>query len=93
MERGKYLALPVLISSDCRRYGDLVVALKNDYAKQQKNYPKTVKEMYGIMVVFEPTRVAPVAGGFYDVVNSGNVTTKIEEGEYGGANRGRKREC
>ena len=36
--------------------------MKKDYAKQQKNCQKTVTEMYGLIVVFEPTRVAPVTG-------------------------------
>ena len=35
--RGKYLATDLLLSSDRRRYGELILSLKNDYVKQQKN--------------------------------------------------------
>ena len=35
--RGKYLATAFLLSSDRRRYGELILSLKNDYAKQQKH--------------------------------------------------------
>ena len=35
--RGKYLSTEFLLSSDRRRYGELVLSLKNDYAKQQRN--------------------------------------------------------
>ena len=39
--RGKYLATAFLLSSDRRRYGELILSLKNDYAKQQqKTIPK-----------------------------------------------------
>ena len=33
--RGEYLATAFLLSSDRRRYGELILSLKNDYAKQQ----------------------------------------------------------
>ena len=51
LERGKYLATAFLLSSDRRRYGELILSLKNDYAKQQKN-PKSLTEIYGMMVAF-----------------------------------------
>ena len=38
--RGKYLATAFLLSSDRRRYRELIMSLKNDYAKQQKTIPK-----------------------------------------------------
>ena len=61
--RGKYLATVFLLSSDRRRYGELIPSLKNDYARKQKQYPKTLTNMYGLMVAFESTRGTPVAGG------------------------------
>ena len=45
--------------------------------------------MYGLMVAFEPTRVVPVARGFNDGLNFGNVTTENEEG---GADGNKNRE-
>ena len=74
--RGKYLATAFLISSNRRRYGELVLLLKNDYVKQQKNYPKTLKYMYGLMVAFKPTRPTPVSGGRNEGINFGNVAVK-----------------
>ena len=35
--RGKYLATSFLLNSDRRRYGELILSLKNGYAKQQNN--------------------------------------------------------
>ena len=35
--RGKYLATAFLLSSDRCCYGELILSLKNDYAKQQRN--------------------------------------------------------
>ena len=63
LARGKYLATAFLLSSDRRQYGELILLLKNDYAKQQRNYPSTLTYMYSLMVTFEPTRATPVAGG------------------------------
>ena len=51
--RGKYLATAFLFSSDMRRYGELILYLKNDYAKQQRNYSRTLTDMYRLTVVFE----------------------------------------
>ena len=34
LARVKYLATTFLLSSDRRRYGELILALKNNYAKQ-----------------------------------------------------------
>ena len=45
--RGKYLATAFLLSS-----GELIVSLKNDYTKQQKNYPTTLTDMSRLMVAF-----------------------------------------
>ena len=53
--RGKYLATAFLLILDQR--------LKNNYAKKHRNYPRTLTDMYGLMVTFEPTRETPVAGG------------------------------
>ena len=53
--RGEYLSTAFLLSSDRRRYGELILSLKNNCAKQQRNYPKTLTDMYGLMVAFDPT--------------------------------------
>ena len=85
--RGKYLATAFLLSSDRRRYSELILSLKNDYAKQQKNYPKTLTDMYGLMVAFDPTRATAVSGGRNDGMNFGNVTDEPGtegEGDHGG---------
>ena len=60
---GKYLTTMFLLSPDRLQYGELILSLKNDYAKQQRNYPRTLTDMYRLMVVFEPTRETLVAGG------------------------------
>ena len=80
--RGEYLATAFLLSLDRRRYGDLILSLKNDYANQQKNYPKTLTDMYGLMVAFEPTRSTPVSGGRNEGMNFGNMA--VEPGTGGG---------
>ena len=92
--RGKYLATAFLLSSDRRRYRELILSLKNDYAKQQRNYPNILTDMYGLMVVFEPTRATPVAGGRNEGLNFGNMVFKSEDtgtGDTGGgSSEGRK---
>ena len=85
--RGKYLATTILLSSDRRRYGELILSLKNDYARQQKNYPRTLTDMYGLMVAFEPTRVTAVSGGRNGGMNFRNVTAETGtegDGYHGG---------
>ena len=62
-----------LLSSDRRQYGELILSLKNDYTKQQRNYPKTLTDMYELMVAFDPTRETPVSGGRNEGLNFGNV--------------------
>ena len=37
--------------------------LKIDYEKQQRNYLRTLTNMYEILVAFEHTRATPVEGG------------------------------
>ena len=92
-----YLATAFLISSDRRRYGELILSLKNDYSKQQKNYPKTLTDIYGLMVAFDPTKATAVSGGRNKGMNFGNVTA--EPGTEGGRDHGgfsyttRKIEC
>ena len=54
--------------------------------------------MYGLLVAFEPTRLAPVTGGYNDSLNLGNMaTTNEDEGtgniDGGGSGNRRKREC
>ena len=63
LERVKYLATAFLLSSDRRRYGELILSLKNDYAKQKRNYPITLSDMYRLTVAFNPMRATTVAGG------------------------------
>ena len=74
--RGKYLATAFLLSLYRRRYGELILSLKNDYAKQQKNYPKTLTDMYGLMVAFDPTRATAVSGGRNEGIHFGNVAAE-----------------
>ena len=69
--RGKYLATAFLLSLDRRRYGELILSWKKGYAKQQLNYPKTLTDMYELMVAFDSTRETPVAGGATEVYISG----------------------
>ena len=54
--RVKYLLTAFLIISHRHQYGELVLLLKNDYTKQQKNYPKTLTDIYGLMVAFYTSR-------------------------------------
>ena len=37
------------------------------------NYPRTLTDMYGLMVALDPTRETPVARGRNKGLNSGNV--------------------
>ena len=87
--RGNYLATALLLSLDRRRYGKLVLSLKNDYAKQQKNYPKTLTDMYGLMVEFEPTRPTAVSGWRNEGMNFDNVA--VDPGTGGGRGSWRRR--
>ena len=86
LAKGKYLATPFLISSDRCRYRDLILSIKNDYAKQQKNYPKTLTEMYELMVALYPTRPTAVSRVRKEGMNFGNVA--VEPGTRGGGNHG-----
>ena len=94
--RGKYLATAFLLSSDRRQYVELVLSLKNDYVKQQRNYPRTLTDMYRPMVVFEPTRATPVAGTRNVGLHFGNVVAHSEgsgnKDPGGGGGAGRKLE-
>ena len=60
---GKYLVTAFLLRSDRRQYGELILSLKNDHAKQQNNYPKNLTAMYRLLVLFEPTRISQVSRG------------------------------
>ena len=82
MARFKYLTVTFLLRSDQSRYGELILDLKNDYTKQQNNYPKTLTDMYGLVVASEPTRVAPVIRGNNCGLNFSNVATNTEDGGY-----------
>ena len=81
--RGEYLATAFPLSSDRRWYGELILSLKNDYVKQQKNYPKNLADMYVLMVAFEPTRSTPVSRGRNEGMNVGNVAVEPRTGGYG----------
>ena len=70
------MATALLLSLDRPRYGKLIISLKNDYAKKQKNYPKTFTDMYGLMATFDPTRATSVSGGWSEGVNFGNVAAE-----------------
>ena len=61
--------------------------MKNEYAKQQRNYPRNLTNMYGLMVAFDPERVTPVAGGCNDGLHFGNEVANSEgtwNGDHGG---------
>ena len=62
LEKGKCLATAFLLFPDRRQNGELILTLKNDYTKQQRNYSKTLTYIYGLMVNFYPTSVAVVTG-------------------------------
>ena len=80
-----------------RRYGEIILSLQNDYYKQQSNYPRTLTDMYGLMVAFNPTRATPVARGcnkglnFRNVVADSKTTRYRDNGSGGGI--GIKLEC
>ena len=67
--RGEYLTTVFLLSTERRQYGELILSLKNDYAKHQRKYLWTLPDMYGIMGAFEPKRVTAVAGGRNEGLN------------------------
>ena len=71
---GKYLVTAFLVSLDRRQYGELILLLKNEYAKQQKKYLKTLTDMYGLMVVFFSNHTQT----FYPLLDSlGNPTKAL----------------
>ena len=80
LARGKYLATAFFLILDRCWYDKLILSLKNDYAKQQKNYPKTFTDMYGLMVAFKHTRPTSVSGGRNKGMNFGNVAVKPRTG-------------
>ena len=90
MSRVKYLATAFLLRLDRCQYGELILDLKNDYAKQQRNHPKTITDMYGLMVVFEPTRMAAVTGGHNEGLKFGTVANDTKYGGYGYVDSGRE---
>ena len=71
--------------------------MKNDYAKQQRNYPRMLIDMYMLMLAFFPTRATAVARGrnkglnIGNVVNDSKVTGDRDRGSGGGI--GRKMDC
>ena len=62
-----------MLRSDKPRYGELILLLNNDYAKQQKKYPKNLTDMYMLMLAFDPTRPTPVSRGRNEGMNVGNM--------------------
>ena len=82
------MATAFLLVLDRCRYGELILSLKNDCGKQQKKHPKTLTDMYGLMVAFEPTRPTAVSGGRNEGMNVWNVTVKPRtgvDGDHGGS--------
>ena len=65
--------------------------------KQQYSYPKTLTEMFELMVAFDPTRPTPVSGGPNKGMNFENVAVKLGTvggGDHGGGSgTGRKIGC
>ena len=101
LERSKYLTVALLLRLDQCRCGNLILDLKNNYAKQQKTHPKMLTDMYSLMVVFNPAMVVPVTVGHNEGLNFSNVATDNEDkgggdagsrGSGGGGAR-RKIEC
>ena len=68
--------------------------MKNDYTKQQRNYPRKLTDMYELMVTFDPTRATAVTGGRNEGLNFGNVVanSKVTGDGYhdGGSGMGKK---
>ena len=91
------MATAFLLSWDRHRYVELILSLNNDYAKQQKNYPKNLTYIYGLMVEFNPTMPTAVSEGRNKGINFGNVAVKPGtggDGDHGGGGRTvRKIEC
>ena len=61
--------------------------MEKKYAKQQSNCPRTLTDMYKLLVAFEPTRVTPVSGGRNKGLHFGNLVAKYEvkgNGDHGG---------
>ena len=83
--------------SESKRYGELILSLKNDYMKQHRNYPRTLIGMYRLMVVFELTGATPVAGGRNKCLNFGNVVANSKvagnRDPISGGSARRKLEC
>ena len=67
-----------LLSLDRHRYGELIISLKNDYARKQSNCPRTLTNMYGLMLVFNPTRKTPVSRGRNEDPYFGNLVADYE---------------
>ena len=95
--RGEYSATAFLLRLYRRRYKELILSLKIEYAKQQQNYPKALTAMYGLMVAFEPTRSTLVSEGRNKGLHFGNVAGKsgtVGDGDHAsGGGTGRKLEC
>ena len=56
LARGKYTETAFLLSLYRLRHGEMILSQKNDDAKKQRNYPKTLLYMYGLMLAFNITR-------------------------------------
>ena len=51
--REKYLTIAFLLVSDLKRYGKLLLDLRNDFAKGQKNYPTTMRAEKSLMISYD----------------------------------------
>ena len=91
------MATAFSLSLDKHWYGELILSLNNDYAKQHKNYPETITDMYGLMVAFETTRATAVSGGQNEGIHFRNVAAEPGTGgdrdHDGGCATARKIEC
>ena len=86
LARRKYLVTAFLLSLDRRQYMELILSRKNYYAKQKSNCPRTLTNIYGLMVAFEPTRSTPVARGRNPGLDLGPVVANSEttgDGDHG----------
>ena len=74
------MATAVFLRSDRRRYSKLILSLNNYYKNHQKKYPKTLTDIYGLMVTVESTRPKSVSRGRNKDMHFGNVAVKPRTG-------------
>ena len=71
--RGKFLTATFLLGADRRKYGGIIIQLRNDYVKGQQTYPARVQKVQALLTAWEGEK-PPVHGSnegliFANVVN------------------------